>query len=85
MNFHSSSYDWLVVSGSKATFKGAGTINGAGDYGFMLTARDGTPDTFRIKIWDMATESIVYDNQVGASEIAEPTTILGGGSIVVHK
>ncbi len=85
LNFHSSSYDWLVVSGSKATFKGAGTINGAGDYGFMLTARDGTPDTFRIKIWDMATESIVYDNQVGASEIAEPTTILGGGSIVVHK
>ena len=39
LNFDSSSYDWLVVSGgTKSIFKGTGTTNGAGNYGkfFML-------------------------------------------------
>ena len=42
MNFHSTSYDWLVVSrgGSNAQFKGSGTINGSGDYRFMIWASD---------------------------------------------
>ncbi len=30
LNFHSSSYDWLVVAGHKAMYKGTGTINGGG-------------------------------------------------------
>jgi hypothetical protein len=38
LNFHSSEYEWLVVAGARAKFKGSGTINGSGDYGFMLTA-----------------------------------------------
>ena len=69
LNFHSENYDWLVVAGAKAQFKGTGTINEAGDYGFMLTAIDGEvkstgdPDIFRIKIWDKVTGAIVYDNQ----------------------
>jgi PKD repeat protein len=56
-NFHSTEYDWLVVAGAKAKFKGTGTINGEGNYGFMLTATDsainggGDVDGFRIKIW----------------------------------
>jgi PKD repeat protein len=79
--FKSTSYEWLVVTGSdRAQFKGFGTINGAGEYGFMLTAEDNTkagdPDTFRLKIWD-AVETIIYDN--GAQ------TPISGGSIVVHK
>ena len=41
LNFHSSSYDWLVIAGARAQFMGVGTINGAGSYGFMLTAIDG--------------------------------------------
>src|SRR5207253_8535301 len=41
LNFHSSTYSWLVVSGYMAQYKGTGTINGAGNYNFMLTARDG--------------------------------------------
>ena len=63
-NFSSTSYEWLVVAGSKAQFKGVGTINGEGVYKFMLTANDGNPDTFRIKIWyeDAAGEHVVYDN-----------------------
>jgi PKD repeat protein len=92
LNFHSSSYQWLVVAGKKAQFKGEGTINGAGHYGFMLTAIDGQisggdgVDKFRIKIWDMDnSDAIVYDNQMAGGDGDDPTTVLGGGSIVIHK
>jgi PKD repeat protein len=91
LNFKSTAYDWLVVAGAKAQFKGVGTINGAGEYGFMLTAIDGQvnggggTDKFRIKIWDKTTDAIVYDNQMGATDDAQPSTVLGGGSIVIHK
>lgn len=44
-DFRSTHYDWLVIAGSKAKFKGVGTVNGAGEYGFMVTATDGDPDT----------------------------------------
>jgi nitrous oxidase accessory protein NosD len=80
LNFHSTSYDWLVVTGSDyARFKGSGTINGMGDYKFMLWAGDDDPDTFRIKIWYEVNdeEYVVYDNGMDQS--------IGGGSIVVHK
>lgn len=40
LNFKSISYDWLVVAGSRAQYKGVGTINGVGSYGFILTAID---------------------------------------------
>lgn len=90
LNFKSTSYDWLVIAGEKAKYKGTGTINGEGEYGFMLSAIDGDMkedgiDMFRIKIWDKATDEIVYDNQIGDSEDADPSTAIGGGSIVVHK
>ena len=79
LNFSSTSYQWLVVNqgGTNAQFKGFGTINGTGDYGFMLWATDGSPDKFRIKIWDVASEVVVYDNGTDQA--------IGGGSIVVHK
>jgi hypothetical protein len=84
LNFHSSSYDWLVVAGSKAINKGEGTINGAGNYGFMLSAIDGSkgiPDKFRIKILDKNNgDAPVYDNQVSGdtSDNADPTTAIAG-------
>jgi hypothetical protein len=34
LNFHSTSYQWLVLAGAQAKYKGSGTINGSGDYGF---------------------------------------------------
>ena len=85
LNFHSSSYQWLVVAGNKAQYKGAGTINGSGSYGFLLTAYDGSPDRFRIKI--TGASGVVYDNKFGTSDdldSADPQAI-NGGSIVVHK
>ncbi len=79
LNFHSTTYDWLVVTGSNyARFKGTGAINGSGPYKFMLWAGDG-PDTFRIKIWlegSDGTETPVYDNGHDQG--------IGGGSIVIH-
>jgi len=89
--FESTSYDWLVISGPMAQYKGSGTINGAGDYGFLLTANDGQvnggggTDTFRIKIWDTASGNVVYDNQAGAADTNPATLDIGGGSIVIHK
>jgi hypothetical protein len=92
LNFHSDTYQWLVIAGPKAQFKGDGAINGAGNYGFLLKATDGQVsggggvDKFRIKIWDKDNgDAIVYDNQMDAAEDADPTTDIGGGSIVVHK
>jgi hypothetical protein len=86
LNFHSSSYDWLVVAGrDKAKYKGSGTINGGGNYGFMLTATDGSPDTFRIKIWNVATGDAVYDNKMGSDDDGYDGTEIGGGNIKVHK
>ena len=92
LNFHSDSYEWLVVAGAKAMYKGVGTINGAGNFGFMISAIDEalTPSTdvdlFRIKIWDKGDgDAVVYDNQMGADEGDAPTTAIGAGAIVIHK
>jgi hypothetical protein len=87
LNFHSSSYQWLVVAGSKAMYKGTGTVGGESGYSFLLSAKDGGKagvDTFRIKIWNTATGAVVYDNQLGAADDAEATTPITSGSIVVH-
>ena len=91
LNFHSSSYEWLVVAGAKAQFKGSGTINGSGAYDFMLTVIDGQisggggVDKFRIRIWDSNGGGLVYDNKVGGAVNDDPTTVIRGGSIVIHK
>jgi len=100
LNFHSSCYEWLVVAGSKAMFKGQGTINGAGEYKFMLSAIDADINTndniyvdrFRIKIWEeimdengVVISNIIYDNNYGNADDADPTTEIQGGSIKLHN
>jgi hypothetical protein len=87
-NFHSDTYDWLVVNmnGSNAQYKGSGSVNGelspvGHSYKFMLWARDFKAtgiDTFRIKIWyeDAGNEVVVYDNGFNQE--------IGGGNIVIH-
>jgi hypothetical protein len=79
LNFHSETYEWLTVTGNTARYKGSGTINGEGDYGFMVTVIDSghDSDTFRIKIWDKTNGVMIYDNN--------GDTILGGGEIVIHR
>lgn len=73
---------------ARARYKGHGTINGQGDYGFMITVidgqRSGGADRFRIRIWDRQSDTIVYDNHPSAPEDEDPTTEIGGGSIIIH-
>jgi Tol biopolymer transport system component len=91
MSFRSISYDWLVIAGAKAQFKGTGSINGIGGYGFLVTVTDnqinggGEFDRFRIKIWDLETDIVVYDNQIDAGETEDPSTEIGSGAIVIHQ
>jgi hypothetical protein len=92
LDFTTTDYQWLVVSGARAQYTGTGTINGGGTYGFLLTAIDGQisggggTDKFRIKIWDKNNgDAVVYDNQLGADEGADPTTVIGGGNIQIKK
>ena len=91
-NFHSTDYQWLVVSGARAQFKGTGRVNGVDGFGFLLTAIDGKipggggTDKFRIKVVDGA-DNVVYDNKIGVSDdidAADPQE-LAKGSIVIHK
>ncbi|HET7034120.1 MAG TPA: MBG domain-containing protein [Thermomicrobiaceae bacterium] len=95
LNFHSENYQWLVVSGAQAQYKGTGTINGAGTYGFLLTAGDGQVkggggvDTFRVKIWKLNADGtdgpVVYDNLMGATDAVGNGQPISGGSIVIHN
>ncbi|MGQ7871069.1 MBG domain-containing protein, partial [Sunxiuqinia sp. sy24] len=94
LKFNSSSHDamTLVIANFKATYKGKGSINGEPGYAFMVSVIDGDvkakgdPDLFRIKIWvDGSPSDVVYDNQLGVDENADATTLLGGGSIVIHE
>lgn len=77
LNFHSTSYEWLVVTGGdSAVFKGEGSLNGTDGYQFMLWAGDDDPDTFRMKI-STAQDIVVYDNGNH-----QP---ISHGSIIVHS
>jgi probable HAF family extracellular repeat protein len=95
LRFRSDTYDWLVVGGARAQYKGVGTLNGMPGYKFMLTAVDGdllgkgTPDRFRIKIWHfdagLNADVVDYDNQIDASTAggnSEGTAIRGGGIVI---
>jgi ELWxxDGT repeat protein len=88
LSFRSTSYDWLVISGAKAQYKGSGTINDAGDFAFIVTAVDGHvsggTDTLRMKIWNKQSNQVIYDNQPGAADNANPTTPVHG-SVVLHQ
>ena len=94
-SFTSTAYDWLVIAGAKAQYKGTGTVaNSTATYGFLLTATDGDlkngnaagPDKFRIKIWNIATSNVVYDNALGASDDIDAANpqVLGGGNISIN-
>jgi uncharacterized delta-60 repeat protein len=84
--FRSTSLDWLVIAGSTAWYQGTGTIQGAGSYGFLVSARSGSKGAgkIRIRIWNKATGALVYDTQPGAPFGAEPTTPIRGGRIALH-
>jgi len=92
LNFHSDAYEWLVVSGFMAQYKGNGTINGVAGYTFLLTATDGQitggggVDKLRMKIWNTSTSVVVYDNLLspdGDKMTIGNTQPIDGGSIMI--
>ncbi len=95
--FTSTKYQWLVVSGSRAQYKGEGSLNGESGYGFLLTAVDGQQpgdggtDKFRVKIWRLTEDdspgTIVYDNVSGASDDLDSANpqVISGGAITIHR
>jgi hypothetical protein len=83
LDFKSTNYTWLIVTGANcAKYKGSGTVNGNGQYGFILTACDKVDgDTFRIQIFDAKNESDgVYDNFRSATNAIDDYngTVIGG-------
>jgi PKD repeat protein len=90
INLKSTSYSWLVVTGqgTKAIYVGTGTVNRSGSYGFLVSVIDGRssgePDRFRIRIWDLATGSVLIDTQPAAPDDAPAALAISGGSIVIH-
>ena len=94
LDYQSTDYQWLVISGGKAQYKGDGTINGASGYGFLLTACDASVrgncdgasgDSLRLKIWSTANGQVVYDNAPGPNDLTSDTEAISGGSITIHS
>jgi probable HAF family extracellular repeat protein len=101
LDFQSAAYDALSVAGIRAQYQGSGTVNGAGNYKFLMTVVDGTASKavrqsrFRMKIWhiDARTnaEAVDYDNQVQTGALAKALaadsegSVIGGGSIVIRR
>lgn len=94
LEFEATVYDWMIISGATALYKGEGTVDGSpGLYKFMVTANDAnisgygiTEDGFRIKIWQQdsnGVETVLYDNGLGVDSKGG-TTALGGGSIKIY-
>ena len=87
-SFDSTSFQWLVISGNKAQLKGIGTISGSGNYTIFISVLDGAKksgvDKIRIKITD-SSNSVIYDNQAGDPESADPIVQLTKGSMKIHR
>jgi len=45
----------------------------------------GGQDKFRIKIWDINSGVTIYDNQMNQTDDASVSTVISGGSIVIHS
>ncbi|HWJ83711.1 MAG TPA: PKD domain-containing protein [Nocardioides sp.] len=81
LDFSSTSFASYSISGSVARMTGSGTLNGA-VYSFLVSVKDGNPDTVRIKLWQSG-RTPVFDTMRGAADTATPVTPLTGGSIVL--
>jgi beta-lactamase superfamily II metal-dependent hydrolase len=91
--FTADSFKYLAVSGPKAIVTGEGTLNDKAGYAFLVNLFDGDSvstkpkpsDRLRVKIWDVGTGKVVYDNQPGAADADDPAVIVDGGNLTIHK
>jgi hypothetical protein len=87
--YNALNFDYLVIQGAKAQFKGTGKIiGGQSGVGFTMTVIDGALDgtgidKVRMKIYNKNNGKIIYDNQPGASDVASPVEVVGSNSTVV--
>jgi hypothetical protein len=91
--FSALNFDYLVVSGVKAQFKGLGKMtNGLVEQSglaFILTVIDGQltggggVDKIRMKIYNKKTNQVYYDNQSGSDADAPVTPVESGSTIVI--
>ncbi len=82
LEFDSTSLTVLVTSDGQATLRGTGTINGSGNYNFLVTGLDGTQDAIRFQIKDQS-ETVIYDSQLGSPDTSTPTTSVTG-QVIIH-
>jgi hypothetical protein len=89
LRFRSTSYDWLVVAGSTAQFRGVGQLNGNAGYRFEINATDGDAkngagdDRIHVRIWHDASGLVIYDSGLSHMGPAAASSI-AAGSIVIH-
>lgn len=87
--FNAVNFDYLVVNGATAQFKGTGKIiGGQSGIGFIMSVTDGVldgsnEDKIRMKIYNRNTGAVIYDSQPGASDAALPATAVGTNSVIV--
>jgi Secretion system C-terminal sorting domain len=92
LEFNALNFDYLVVNGAKAQFKGLGKMTTGlveqSGIAFILTAIDGQlaggggVDKIRMKIYNKGTGQVYYDNQPGASDANDPVTPVDNGSSI---
>jgi len=82
LTFNATTVSSLVISSGMATLTGTGTINGSGNYNFLVTGVNG--GGIRIQITDPANNNnVIYDTQPGAAATDAPTTSVNG-QVIVH-
>ena len=88
LEFRALNYDFRSLSGARTQFKGYGKLNNETGYKYLLSVIDGQApkgdgvDKFRLKIWNDKTGEVVFDNQVGDDDDADPTTPVGDGKSI---
>jgi photosystem II stability/assembly factor-like uncharacterized protein len=86
--FSALSYDFKALAGPRTQFKGVGKVNHEAGYSYTLTVIDGQAnngggvDRFRLKIRNDKTGEIVFDNQTGDDDNADPTSPVGDGKSI---
>ena len=90
LDLTSSAFEYLVVKGSTASFRGTGVLSDGTPVGFFVSAQDGKVagtriDRIRLKVWKSADGQVLFDTEPGVSEIAPPATIVNGGNVTLHK
>jgi PKD repeat protein len=82
LRFQSTSITSLVTTTNKATLRGTGTINGSGSYDFLVTGIDGSGGNGKIRFQIKQGTTTIFDSQIGATDITDPTASVTGTVLV---